>query len=468
MYNIKSKIIGLDTLSFNILNELCLRCSYIKLGFGVPKIRKYLINPNIGILYTGLLSYVIAIFHKYNIEYMIQDKREKPIKKYNFNIVNGFTPRDYQQRLISAAITKKRCVIQSATGSGKTFTLANIIKAFGVNTLVVAPKASLSIQIRNEFQEFFGIKVGLINGTEIDIGTNKYYPIIVGTPQTLINHPEILNWAEAVMCDEGHNIPAHTIFSLISQTKNAYYRVAVSATPWRDDGCDLLIDALFAPRKPSDTVTASELIDKGVLVPVNINFIRCQSNCDWQGDYASTYDTAIVNNEYRNNIIVNKAKLHFDKNEPTVILISKMKHGLKLLNMLNEQIDNKSFNINYQNKIYKVHTIEFLSGKDDIDTREAVFQSIRQGKTKICIGSTILDEGIDIKPLQCLIMAQGGCSSTRLFQRVGRVLRTSPGKEAATVYDFIDSNPTLNNHSQIRLNLMRMEPCWNINFIEEE
>ena len=79
------------------------------------------------------------------------------------------------------------------------------------------------------------------------------------------------------------------------------------------------------------------------------------------------------------------------------------------------------------------------------------------------IGSTIADEGLDVPALDTLILAGGGRSSTRAFQRIGRVLRLYKGKTRATVFDFDDkTNRMLQNHSKARMKYYRTEPRWNV------
>ena len=49
----------------------------------------------------------------------------------------------------------KEQVLQGVTGSGKTFTMANIIKQVNKPTLVLAHNKTLAGQLCNEFREFF-------------------------------------------------------------------------------------------------------------------------------------------------------------------------------------------------------------------------------------------------------------------------------------------------------------------------
>ena len=104
----------------------------------------------------------------------------------------------------------------------------------------------------------------------------------------------------------------------------------------------------------------------------------------------------------------------------------------------------------------------FRSGSVEIEEREKIFDQVRNGQIKVLIGSTIADTGLSISNLSTLILAGGGKSSIKAFQRIGRVLRLSPGKTKATVYDFIDHTPILKRHSEMRMELYKLEPEWRI------
>jgi len=50
------------------------------------------------------------------------------------------------------------------------------------------------------------------------------------------------------------------------------------------------------------------------------------------------------------------------------------------------------------------------------------------------------------------------------LQRIGRVIRTSPGKLDALVVDFLDNAVHLSKHSAIRLTVYETEPAFKIKF----
>ncbi|HDS17047.1 MAG TPA: excinuclease ABC subunit B, partial [Proteobacteria bacterium] len=77
-----------------------------------------------------------------------------------FTIVAPFTPQGDQPQAIaklSAGIAAglRKQVLLGVTGSGKTFTLAQVIAAVQLPTLVMAPNKTLAAQLYQEFKDFF-------------------------------------------------------------------------------------------------------------------------------------------------------------------------------------------------------------------------------------------------------------------------------------------------------------------------
>jgi len=78
----------------------------------------------------------------------------------NFKISSRFKPEGDQPQAIKK-LTKglvsgdKFQTLLGVTGSGKTFTIANVIEAVQRPTLVVAPNKTLAAQLAQEFRTFF-------------------------------------------------------------------------------------------------------------------------------------------------------------------------------------------------------------------------------------------------------------------------------------------------------------------------
>ena len=78
----------------------------------------------------------------------------------NFKISSNYRPQGDQQQAIDILTNGlnsnfKYQTLLGVTGSGKTFTMANVIQNIQIPTLVLAPNKTLAAQLCNEFKEFF-------------------------------------------------------------------------------------------------------------------------------------------------------------------------------------------------------------------------------------------------------------------------------------------------------------------------
>ena len=76
-----------------------------------------------------------------------------------FKIHSKYKPSGDQPKAIEALVkglneNKKHQVLLGATGTGKTFTIANVIKETGKQTLVLAHNKTLAGQLYSELKEF--------------------------------------------------------------------------------------------------------------------------------------------------------------------------------------------------------------------------------------------------------------------------------------------------------------------------
>ena len=77
-----------------------------------------------------------------------------------FELVSDYKPSGDQPKAIEALVKglnehKKYQVLLGATGTGKTFTVSNVIAAVNRPTLVFAHNKTLAGQLYSEFKEFF-------------------------------------------------------------------------------------------------------------------------------------------------------------------------------------------------------------------------------------------------------------------------------------------------------------------------
>ena len=77
-----------------------------------------------------------------------------------FNLVSKYTPNGDQPNAIKELVEginngKKHQVLLGATGTGKTFTIANVINQVNKPTLVLAHNKTLAGQLYSELKELF-------------------------------------------------------------------------------------------------------------------------------------------------------------------------------------------------------------------------------------------------------------------------------------------------------------------------
>lgn len=101
-----------------------------------------------------------------------------------FQLVSEFQPTGDQPEAIAAvrqafAEGKRYCTLEGVTGSGKTFTMANVIAALGKPTLVISHNKTLAAQLYSELKDFFPH-----NAVEYFVSYYDYYQPEAYIPQT--------------------------------------------------------------------------------------------------------------------------------------------------------------------------------------------------------------------------------------------------------------------------------------------
>ena len=90
-------------------------------------------------------------------------------------------------------------------------------------------------------------------------------------------------------------------------------------------------------------------------------------------------------------------------------------------------------------------------------------QKFEDGHLRCLIATSILNEGIDVKGIDVLILAGGGKAKISLLQRAGRGLRTGENKDKLLIIDFANfTHKYLLKHSMLRLKIYRSEECFMI------
>ncbi|WP_110928481.1 excinuclease ABC subunit UvrB [Bacillus massiliglaciei] len=106
------------------------------------------------------------------------------MEKHTFDLVSKYSPQGDQPKAIEALVKgikdgKRYQTLLGATGTGKTFTISNVIKEVKKPTLVIAHNKTLAGQLYSEFKEFFPN-----NAVEYFVSYYDYYQPEAYVPST--------------------------------------------------------------------------------------------------------------------------------------------------------------------------------------------------------------------------------------------------------------------------------------------
>jgi len=183
------------------------------------------------------------------------------------------------------------------------------------------------------------------------------------------------------------------------------------------------------------------LEEYGVSVPADINMLVV-NNPKNSYEYTEAYEKLIIYNDARNQLVAEMVDLLLKSNKQVIIMVDRIAHGEEINKFL------ESYGI----------TAPFIYGEHSIEERQKVIDAFESGQNKVVIASTILNEGLNITSIDCIVVAGAGMSPIKTIQRVGRVLRKRIGKDRALVIDFWDTNNRfLEYHSKQRKNTYNFE-----------
>lgn len=378
----------------------------------------------------------------------------------------GEDPRyDFQDQAVRQVLRHGRGIIQVATGGGKSRIAKKIVARIRRPALFLTTRQLLMYQMARGFKEA-GFNCGIL-------GDGDWRPVLginSGMVQTLVARlkepnpddvsPEaqqqrlvrartikLLEIFEVVIGEEAHEAGGTSYFDILQHCKTAYYRVALTATPFMkaDAEANMRLQAAFG----SIIMQVSEklLIDRGILAKPYFKYIATPAPAKLRitTGWPAARTIGIVENEQRNRMIVYEAVRAVGYKLPVLVLVQQTAHGKTLEAML------KAAGVK----------AKFLWGKHENDERTDTLQQLGSGKLEVLVASTILDVGVDVPSLGMVILAGGGKAEVGLRQRVGRGLREKKNglPNVAFIVDFDDKgNNHLRTHARARRKIIEETP----------
>jgi len=380
------------------------------------------------------------------------------------NIVFKGDLRDYQGEALEAWERNGfRGVIALPTGSGKTvIALAGVAK-LNVRTLVVVYTKDHVKQWAEAFRRFTDASgvIGMYYGEEKSLD-----PITITTYQSAFrNVATFARHFALVVFDEAHHLPAEK-FRHIAFSMPAPYRMALSATPEREDGKHVDIFPLIGGVVYFKS--ASELSEKGYLAPFTLKRVKVWLTRDEWKRYEELrrkfqvlaggrrFQELVEDAKKGDKSAVEALKIHAEMRNIVNYSESKLK---TVEEKVREELSKGSKIIVFTQ--YKAQAEEIASringlllhGELSESERERVLRAFKTAKTGVLVVTTVGDEGLDIPDANIGILVSGTSSRRQFIQRLGRLLRPTPGK-TAILYEIITAGTSEEYQARRRKELL--------------
>jgi superfamily II DNA or RNA helicase len=404
------------------------------------KVRCY--NPITQILPIGLLNNLLIWCDQHKIEYSLQgfdkplrdniDKAELE-KQMNSYITAGFQARDYQVNAVHAALTNRRGVLLSCTGSGKSLMIYTFLRYLLDNkdvhrAILIVPSVSLVEQMFSDFRDY--------GWDDLEDHVEMLYSgkkptfkkeILISTWQSLEKEdPEFFEVYDACVVDECHQAKCNVVTRLLKLMHNAEYKIGTSGTLPTEISEQLQINSVIG--NVLFELKSCELIARGYLTKLNIAAIFLKYPLSFiEENKERTYPEEVkMVEEYPNrNKVLNFIIDH----------TSPMNNMLILVNHRNHLKDVED----YLHKNYPEKKVSIITGDVKAKVREEIRVGIEDEDGTILLATyQTMSTGVNIPKLHAIMLFSNSKSRIKVLQSIGRGLRKHNSKNKVIIYDIVD------------------------------
>lgn len=406
--------------------------------------KKHFFDLRYGTLPYGFLNMLQINFNREFPKREFKQDFNENIEKHSFedfyknlNLKEGIEIRDYQQLGFESAVNEKRCILQAATGAGKSLilwlTCKFMTEELNQKILLIVPQTQLVEQLADDFNGYGSFKDGIEIGksTAKKLGKREAKKlgldyeqlsddkalaidlskdIVISTWQTLQNKPkEFFDRFGAILMDEVHHIDGSTLQKIMDNCVTAKWRVGMTGTLKQSYKSQMTYVGYFS--KQVKLITPRELIDRGYATEVDIypvilnypNKLKYEELQD-EVDYISF-------NEERLEFIISLIKGLYNKAEynNTLILFKSVEKG---------------FWRDLEKRLGFVENLFIVNGKSKLSDREAARKIADQKNNCVIIASfPTFSTGVNIKNLHNIVFTESYKSMVKIAQSIGRGMR---------------------------------------------
>ncbi len=377
-------------------------------------------------------------------------------------------------------------LFEMATGTGKTRTalacVQDLLIASGRVVCVIAtPQSTLSRQWADEVKAL-GLKFDMSVFADSSSGTSKEWAadvragvrrIAVGRADSMVvftthasaSNPRLAKAFEGVpdnvsLCfvgDEVHGLGSKQFRRALLDSYK--YRIGLSATPsrWFDDEGSAIIRSYFGDQSYEFTIrqaqeTVNPLTGQTFLCPYEYHLECVSLDSEEADEYAElsrrisklSFCEDVDAKERLERLLLKRANIK--KNALAKLgrfcsLLKEIDHNNLLVFTSPQRIDEVEHILSEQRIAAKRFTKDQGTRPrrefDGMSERDYLIRSFKHGSLQALVAIKCLDEGIDIPQAQTAVLLSSSTNPREYVQRIGRVIRRSPGKETAYIYDFV-------------------------------
>ena len=387
---------------------------------------------------------------------------------------------DFQRQAIDRWLASAfRGILEMATGTGKTYTAVGAIdkflqRAYLSLVVIVVPFKHLVKQWQDAIEKFPLEDVSVIptmaDGTSWrdtlwaikKLAIGKIRKLIVITTYSgfasnlkslssvLLPHVDTL-----LVADEVHRLGVPSLISLERYFNFDAY-LGLSATPerkWDSRGTNFIYrvvgDVVYRFSLKDALTTINPRTGDFYLTPFYYRVIPAFMNDEeWDRFLSLTRNIAITLSKKDSSDLTTDDKLALLMRS---LLLMSVEDKIRVLSDLLPTIDtSKTLMFSSHPLFPKVRGLLYtlnipyttITHRDETATRFQKVEDFVRGNIDIILSMNVLDEGIDIPDAKTAVFVSMPMSPRRTIQRLGRVIRWSPVKDLAYVYDIVALPPT--------------------------
>lgn len=392
---------------------------------------------------------IVLTLHRLKIPYRDDARAFQPQR---FRVEREHPPRPHQQQALDAWNgVKRQGVVVLPTGAGKTLVARLAMLQVQRDTLIVVPTINLMQQWHDQLHDTFGIPIGVMGG-----GENHIEPITVSTYDSALLHMErIGNRFGFLICDECHHLPAPTT-RLAAVMSIAPYRLGLTATPERTDGQEADLYDLLGPLCFRGEITE---LEGTYLAPYELERVPVVLDPDERAAYDAAYAqykafarasgvrfgqpdgwSEFLRICFRSS--EGKAAYAAYRMQKKLARASRAKlravwellrrhHRERILLFTDDNATAYA--------IAETFFLPVITHKTRVTERKRFIDAFREGRLPYLVNSRVLNEGMDVPDVGVGIIVSGSGSVREHVQRLGRILRPRPGKQAI-LYELVSED----------------------------